>query len=164
MTATPEWKAINPKARIPALLGIAGLIGSAENLLTEVHAILIYLARTNPSARLLPEDPAAEARCIELMNWLSGDVHMMAYAQIRRPQRFTIAEDGLAAIRAQGRENVCDCYDYIDRLFADGRQWAIPEAYSIVEPLIRRALCLDCHRSPLGKGAAVILRRVSSCA
>src|SRR5437899_3286976 len=81
MTATPEWKAINPKGRVPALLGVAGRIGGAEDLLTEGHAILIYLARTNPSAKLLPAEPAAEARCIEWMNWLAGNVHAMSYGQ-----------------------------------------------------------------------------------
>jgi len=29
MTATPEWKAVNPKGRVPALSGVAGHIGGA---------------------------------------------------------------------------------------------------------------------------------------
>jgi glutathione S-transferase len=57
MTATPEWRAINPKGRVPALPGVAGRIGGADNLLTELHAILVYLARTNPAVGLLPADP-----------------------------------------------------------------------------------------------------------
>ncbi len=133
MTSTPEWKAINPKARVPALLGVAGRMGGAENLLTEVHAILIYLARTNPSANLLPADPAAEARCIEWMNWLSGNVHTMSYAQIWRPQRFTTEEHGFPAVRTRGRENVRDHYAYIERLLADWRRWAVPEGYTVVD-------------------------------
>jgi glutathione S-transferase len=133
MTSTPEWKAINPKARVPALLGVEGRIGGSENLLTEVHAILIYLARTNPSAKLLPADPAAEARCIEWMNWLSSNVHTMSYVQIWRPQRFTTDEDGFPAVRRRGRDNVCDHYAYIERLLGDGRRWAIPEGYTVVD-------------------------------
>src|SRR5689334_17701971 len=46
-TSTPAWKAINPKGRVPALLGVPGRIGGADSLLTEVPAILTYLARTN---------------------------------------------------------------------------------------------------------------------
>src|ERR1043166_9006381 len=64
-TSRPAWKAINPKGRVPAFPGAAGRVGGADTLLTEVPAILTYLARTNPAADLLPSDPAAEARCIE---------------------------------------------------------------------------------------------------
>ncbi|MBV8650182.1 MAG: glutathione S-transferase N-terminal domain-containing protein, partial [Alphaproteobacteria bacterium] len=71
MTQTAAWKAVNPKGRVPALSGVPGRIGGADNLLTELHAILFYLARTHPAAKLLPEDPAGEARCIEWMNWLA---------------------------------------------------------------------------------------------
>jgi glutathione S-transferase len=133
MTSTPEWKAINPKGRVPASLGVAGRIAGADNLLTEVHAILIYLARTHPSAGLLPADPAAEARCIEWMNWLSGNLHTMAFAQIWRPQRFTSEEEGEPAVRAKGRENILDHYAYIERLLGDGREWAIPKQYTVVD-------------------------------
>lgn len=133
MTSKPEWKAINPKARVPALLGIPGRIGGADNILTEVPAILVYLARTNPAAKLLPSDPAAEARCIEWMSWLSSNVHSMAFAQMWRAQRFTTDEEGFAAVRSRGRENVAECFAYIEKLLADGRGWAIPEGYTVVD-------------------------------
>jgi glutathione S-transferase len=133
MTSKPEWKAINPKARVPALLGVPGRIGGADNLLTEVPAILTYLARTNPAATLLPSGPDAEARCIEWMSWLSSDVHSMAFAQIWRAQRFTTNEEGFAAVRNRGREYVFECFAYIEKLLADGRGWAIPEGYTVVD-------------------------------
>jgi glutathione S-transferase len=133
MTSTPEWKAINPKARVPALLGVPGRVGGTENLLTEVHAILMYLTRTNPSAQLLPSDPAGEARCIEWMNWLSSNVHAMAFAQMWRPHRFTTDEKGFAAVRNRGRENITESFAYIEKLLADGRGWAIPEGYTVVD-------------------------------
>jgi len=133
MTSKPEWKAINPKARVPALLGIPGRIGGADNILTEVPAILVYLARTNPAAKLLPSDPAAEARCIEWMSWLSSNVHSMAFAQMWRAQRFTTDEEGFAAVRNRGRENISECFAYIEKLLADGRGWAIAEGYTVVD-------------------------------
>jgi len=40
----------NPKGRVPALSGVPGRIGGSDNLLTELHAILFYLAR-NASGR-----------------------------------------------------------------------------------------------------------------
>jgi glutathione S-transferase len=133
MTATPEWRAINPKGRVPALLGVPGRIGGAENLLTEVHAILIYLARTHASIGLLPTDPAAEARCIEWMNWLASNVHAMSYGQIWRTLRFTINEEGLPGVKAKGEQNVREQYAYIESLLVDGREWAVPCGYTVVD-------------------------------
>jgi len=130
-TATLEWRAINPKGRVPALTGVRGRIGGAEDLLTELHAILIYLARTNPAAGLLPTDPAAEARCVEWMNWLASNVHAMSYGQIWRSQRFVADEKDFPAVEAKGRENVKEQYAYIESLLADGRDWAVPGAYSV---------------------------------
>lgn len=118
---------------MPALLGVPGRIGGAHNLLTEVPAILTYLARTNPAAKLLPSDPGAEARCVEWMSWLSSNLHSMAFAQMWRAHRFTTDDDGLSAVRNRGRENVSDCFAYIEKLLADGRGWAIPEGYTVVD-------------------------------
>jgi glutathione S-transferase len=135
-TAAPAWKAMNPKGRVPALSGVAGSIGGGENLLTEAPAILLYLARTHPSARLLPTDPAGEARCLEWTNWLSGNVHAMSYGQIWRSHRFSVDEADFAAIKAKGEENVAGQHAYIERLLADGRDWAVPGGYTIVDPYL----------------------------
>jgi glutathione S-transferase len=133
---TAEWREINPKGRVPALSGVAGRIGGADDLLTEAHAILVYLARTHPEARLLPADPAAEARCIEWMNWLASNVHAMSFGQIWRPQRFVADERDFPAVRARGEENLREQVAYIDRLLADGRDWAVPGGYSVVDPYL----------------------------
>jgi glutathione S-transferase len=151
-TSTPAWKAINPKGRVPALLGVPGRIGGVDNLLTEVPAILTYLARTNPAADLLPSDPAGEARCIEWMSWLSSNLHAMAFAQMWRAHRFTTDEDGLSAVRNRGRENVLECFAYIERLLADGRGWAIPEGYTIVDAYLLVFYYWGCSRIRLEMG------------
>src|ERR1700761_9080811 len=67
-TTSAAWMAQNPKGRVPALSGVQGRMGGADNLLTELHAILVYLARSYPDAQLLPTDPHIEARAIEWMN------------------------------------------------------------------------------------------------
>lgn len=133
MTGTPEWRAVNPKGRVPALLGVPGRIGGTDDLLTELHAILMYLARTNPSAGLLPTDPAAEARCMEWMNWLASNVHAMSFGQIWRPHRFTNDVLAFPALKAKGEQNVRDQYAYIEGLLADGRKWAVPSGYTVVD-------------------------------
>ncbi len=130
---TAEWKAINPKGRVPALLGVAGRIGGADNVLTEVQAILLYLARSYPAAALLPTTVAAEARCLEWTSWLSSNVHAMSYGQIWRPMRFVADEKDFPAVIAQGQRNVREQYAYIEQLLADGRDWAVPGGYSLVD-------------------------------
>jgi glutathione S-transferase len=136
MTATAEWKAMNPKARVPALTDVPGRIGGRANLLTEAPAILFYLARAHPSAGLLPSEPAGEARCLEWMNYLSGSVHATAYSQIWRPLRFVGDDKDAPPVVAKGEQCVREHYEYIERLVADGRDWAVPGAYSIVDPYL----------------------------
>src|SRR5712692_4424623 len=106
MTNTATWGAMNPKRRVPALSGVPGRIGGVPDLLTEAHAIMVYLARTNPEAKLLPTEPAAEARAIEWMNWLSGNVHAMSYGLIWRPQRFVREESLHLNLNAKGMDNL----------------------------------------------------------
>jgi glutathione S-transferase len=135
-TTSPAWMAQNPKGRVPALSGVAGRIGGSDNLLTELHAILFYLARTHPRAQLLPADPAGEARAIEWMNWLASNVHAMSYGQIWRTNRFVTAEDRFAAVQDKGLQNLREQYAYIERLLDDGRTWALPSGYSVVDPYL----------------------------
>ena len=93
------------------------------------------------SGQIVDEDhvidaEAAEARCIEWMNWLASNVHAMSYGQIWRPLRFTNDESVLPALRSRDKENVSDPYAYIESLLSDGRQWAVPEGYSVVDPYL----------------------------
>lgn len=135
-TATEAWRRINPKGRIPALSGVAGSIGGADGVLTEVAAILFYLARTHPASYLLPDDIAAQARCLEWMNWLSSNVHAMSYGQIWRVRRFASDPGAFADIEAKGRDNLLGQYAYIESVLRDGRDWAVPGSYSIVDPYL----------------------------
>lgn len=136
MTNTPEWRRMNPKGRVPALSDVEGSIGGAPHLLTEVPAILGYLADTHPDARLLPGDPAGRARAAEWMNWLSGAVHAMAFGQIWREARFSDDEAVHPSIHDKGLSSLRGHYAYIESLLADGRQWALPSGYSVVDPYL----------------------------
>jgi glutathione S-transferase len=66
---TPEFLAINPEGKVPALV-IDG------RPLTEVAGILFYLAKRYPEARLLPpNDIETEARAVAWMSFLAAAVH-----------------------------------------------------------------------------------------
>jgi glutathione S-transferase len=62
------FRAINPEGKVPTLL-IDG------KPLTEVAAILFYLARRFPEAALLPKDIEAEAQVISWMSFIAATVH-----------------------------------------------------------------------------------------
>jgi glutathione S-transferase len=132
-TKSPAWRKINPKGYVPALLGVPGKIGGLDNLLTEANAILIYLARKYPDARLLPPTPEGEARCVEWLGFLSGTVHGNSLAQIWRPERFALDEKDYPIVSANGKANVAKHFAYIESLLADGRDWAVPDHYSVAD-------------------------------
>jgi glutathione S-transferase len=65
----PEFLALNPEGKVPVLL-IDG------RPLTEVAAILYYLARQYPDARLFPfGDIEAEAQTISWMSFIASSLH-----------------------------------------------------------------------------------------
>lgn len=133
---SPEARAVNPKGRVPALTGVPEQIGSAEQVLTETSAIMVYLARSNPDSGLLPKDPAREARCLEWLSWLSSNVHALSYGQIWRPARFVSSQESAGGVSAKGLENVRQQYVEIEKQLSDGRSWAVSGGYSLVEPFL----------------------------
>lgn len=135
-TSAPDYLAINPKARVPALLGVEGRSGGAEGLLTEASAILVYLARAYQEAELLPGGPAGEARCVEWLNWLSESVHGMSLAQLWRPERFVSDPALFPAVIAKGRDNLDEQFRAIEGILADGRGWAVPQGYSVADAFL----------------------------
>jgi glutathione S-transferase len=73
----PEYLAINPKGRVPALV-------TDDGVLTETPAILAYIAQRFPSAGLAPLDnPFAFARVQAFNSYLCSSVHV-AHAHGRR--------------------------------------------------------------------------------
>ena len=80
-TSTAEYLKINPKGRVPVL-------DIGESVITEVSAILTYLALTYPQSELLENTPTGLARAIEWMNWLTG-IHSSVIAQNWRVERFS---------------------------------------------------------------------------
>jgi glutathione S-transferase len=65
----PEFRAMNPEGKVPTLV-IDG------RPLTEVAAILYYLAKTYPAAALFPfGDIQAEARVISWMSFIASTIH-----------------------------------------------------------------------------------------
>ena len=83
--AKPEYlNGVNPHGKVPALK-------TDDGMLTENVAILTYLARSFPEAKLLPTDTIGLARALSHMAYLSNTVHP-AFTHIMRPGHFTSDE------------------------------------------------------------------------
>lgn len=132
-TQTPEWRAINPKGRVPALSGVAGSIGGQGDLLTEANAIMMFLARSHPEAGLIPASPAGEARMYEWLNYIATGIHASTYASVRRTARFVDDPALFPPIQDKGRRAVREAFTYIESLLGDGRDWAVPGGYSLAD-------------------------------
>lgn len=94
---SPAYLAINPEGKVPTLL----IDGRA---LTEVAAILFYLAKRFPEAGLLPAgDIEAEAQAVSWMSFIAATLH---------------------PARRRGLEHARAVYALADRRLG-GRDWAI---------------------------------------
>lgn len=123
---SPEYLAVNPKGRIPALQ-IDGFI------LTEVPAILAFLGRRFPQAGLYPpERSEAEARCLELLAWSSNTVHV-AFAQLFRPERFVPDERSYPPVKESGRANYERCLADIEKRLQH-QEYSLGAQFSVVDP------------------------------
>lgn len=127
---TPEYLAINPRGRVPALVIREG---DTDLVLTELSAILIYLARTYPTASLLPlDDILSFARAVEWMSWLGATMHASGVRTVLRPDRFISDPATAESVKSRGTENVKIGFaDIESRLH--GRTWALGEHYSMVD-------------------------------
>ena len=122
----PEYLAINPRGRVPALALEDGRV------LTEAAAILLYIARKYPDAKLWPEDPESQARCIEWLSWLASSMHT-AYQQTRRPMRFVGQNpDYFQAVKTAGMTFLRAAYVDIERRLSASK-YAVGDELSIAD-------------------------------
>jgi glutathione S-transferase len=108
---TPEYLAINPEGTVPTLT-IEG------RPLTEVAAILFYLARKYPDAELLPRnDPEAEAQVVSWMSFIASTLHPARRRGLDHAmQIYKLADQRLGAKNwAVGRYSIADIHLF--RLF-----------------------------------------------
>ena len=122
---SPDYLAINPKGKVPALIRDDG------SLLTEVPAIAHWLAITNPSYKLLPADIETQTRALEFTSYIAGTVHMQGAARAWRPLLFGTHPDEQSTIVARGKEIVMAGLELADAMLR-GRDYVLGE-YSIAD-------------------------------
>jgi glutathione S-transferase len=122
---TEAYLKINPRGKVPSL-NVDGKV------LVENTAILTYLARRFPEKKLMPADPAEEARGIATMCWFSSIVHP-SYQHSMRPERFAEGEAAQAAVKETGRKSFWANCQEIDSML-QGKDWIMGSQYTVVDP------------------------------
>ncbi|SDA44129.1 glutathione S-transferase N-terminal domain-containing protein [Sinorhizobium sp. NFACC03] len=124
----PDYLAVNPKGRVPALLTDRGVI-------TETPAILTYIAETNPAANLAPRgDAFAFAQLQSFMNYLCSTVHV-AHAHGRRGARWADDPAAHEAMKAKVASNMAACFELIENTMLEG-PFVLGETYSVADPYL----------------------------
>lgn len=124
---SPDYLAVNPKGRVPALV-------TDHGILTETPAILAFIAMTHPAARLIPEDPFAFAQMQAFNSYLCSTVHV-AHAHRVRGSRWADDPAAQEAMKAKVAQNMGDCFALIEESFFAG-PWVMGEAYSVADPYL----------------------------
>src|ERR1700729_2233720 len=123
---SPAYLAINPKARVPAIV-------TPRGVLTETPAMLAFVAQSFPEARLAPlDDPFAFAQLQAFTSHLCSTVHV-AHAHGRRGYRWAAEEASFADMKRKVPESVGACFELIETRMFKG-PWVMGEDYSIADP------------------------------
>ena len=126
---TPEYLAVNPKGRVPALV-------TPQGVLTETPAILSWIPETHPHAGLLPVGPWERAQAHAFNSYLCSTVHV-AHAHRVRGYRWVDADDdaALAAMRRKVPQSVAECFELIEREMFAG-PWVLGKDYTVCDPYL----------------------------
>ena len=120
----PEYLAINPHARVPAL-------ATDEGVITEQIAVVNYIADKFGKDGSVPRgDAYAAAKCNELLGWFASSVHI-AFAEIFRPARFVTDEAAHDAVIQGGRAALLKHFDEIDGKCGDG--WITGDTFTAAD-------------------------------
>src|ERR1700704_4023177 len=125
---SPEYLAINPKGRVPAMVTDRGI-------LTETPAMLAFIAQSFPKAVLAPLDDAfAFAQAQAFNSYLCSTVHV-AHAHKLRGARWATEETTFADMKRMVPKTVGACFALIERDMLKG-PWVMGEQYTICDPYL----------------------------
>jgi glutathione S-transferase len=119
------YLAVNPKARVPALV-------TERGVLTETPAMLAYVAQTYPAAGLAPlDDPFAFAKVQEFNAYLCATLHV-AHAHGMRGSRWADDPAAFDAMKRYVPKSVTACYALIEQQMLK-QPWVMGTNYSICD-------------------------------
>ena len=125
---SPGYLAINPKARVPAMV-------TPRGILTETPAMLAFIAQSFPEAKLAPlDDPFAFAQVQSFNSYLCSTVHV-AHAHRMRGYRWADDPAAIAAMQKKVPQSVGACFELIEREMLRG-PWVMGDTYTIADPYL----------------------------
>jgi glutathione S-transferase len=152
----PDYLALNPHGRVPALVTDRGV-------LTETPAILAFVAQTFSQANLAPvDDPFAFAEAQAFNAYLCATLHV-AHAHRMRGYRWADDPAAIAEMQRKAPQSVAACYELVERAMLKG-PWVMGEAYTICDAyLFTMAQWLEADGVDVGRLPKVMehRRRVS---
>jgi len=124
----PDYLAVNPKGRVPAL-------ATDRGILTETPAMLVFIAQTFPQARLAPlDDPFRFAQVQSFNSYLCATLHV-AHSHRMRGARWANEAASFADMQRKVPESVAECFGLIEKRMLAG-PWVMGEAYTICDPYL----------------------------
>ncbi|KAM0352354.1 hypothetical protein ACHAPU_002019 [Fusarium lateritium] len=120
-----EYRSIHPRGYVPALT-------VDDQVITEMPAILSYIATLVPSENLAGVTPIQRAKVQEWLAVLSGTLHGIGYGPFLRPGRFSDDAAHHGAIKAKGATVVRESFKRIDDALK-GREFIVGEALTVVD-------------------------------
>jgi len=122
----PEYLAINPKGRVPALV-------TPRGVLTESVVILGWVAQTYPEAQLKPEGDFFAFSEMQSFNlYLASTIHV-TFAHMIRPERYADSAAAMAEIKAKVPSSLRDQWKLIENRLSDGRPWVCGQQYTVAD-------------------------------
>ena len=122
---SPEYLAINPKGRVPALV-------TDNGILTETGAILEYLATQAPDKVTIPTDPWAAAQLRSVMYYLASTFHVN-HSHLKRGSRWANEESSLRDMTAKVPETMAASARFIEENCALS-PFVMGEAFTPADP------------------------------
>lgn len=123
---------VNPKSKVPTLQRDDG------SVLTEFPAIAYWLARSNPSAKLFPNELEAQTRTLEALDFCVASLHMQGFSRIFGARRAATPAEA-DAMKATGRDIASRAFARLDAMLAD-REW-LAGSYSIADASLFYCCC-----------------------
>jgi glutathione S-transferase len=115
---SPAYLKVNPKHKVPVL------VVDGEPL-TENVAILLWIARKFPNAKLLPTDSEKEIKVISFLAWCASGIHPTLTPHAM-PHLFCDLPDSAEGVKRVALKRLLENYQIAEDLL-DGRQWFFNE-------------------------------------
>jgi len=125
----PEFQAINPRSQVPVLV-------DGDMVLTQILAVVTYLADRFPEQRWLPTEPRERAKALETLAWMNNTVHP-TFTHVFMPHKFVGTPEAQAESRAFNSQLYAGMIGEIEAMAqaasAAGRPWLGGERFGPID-------------------------------